>query len=84
MLKKLKKPEIIEKERIKLVKITDNRWTRKCVYCKLYLPSKDKRKKYWEEKCSLKIHRVCCGETRFIPLKYIRKLKYAIIQTNKV
>lgn len=84
MLKKIKGVEIKKIEGIKLVKITDKKWSRKCFYCKLFFPSKDRRKKYWIPHCSPEIYSACCDGSEFIPLKYIRNLKYALIQKDSV
>jgi hypothetical protein len=86
MLEKINKPEIIENRKIKLVKIRSRKWNYKCFYCKLYFrfKSSDGGSNVWKQMCKQNIHDACYTESWFIPLKYIRKLKYALVQENKI
>lgn len=85
MLKKTNKLEIIENREIKLVKIRSRKWNYKCFYCRLYFCFRQRdRSKIWKQMCKQNIHDACYTKSWFIPLKYIRKLKYALVQENKI
>ena len=76
MLRKKLGFEVIDDE---MVAIQDTKWKKKCFYCKAHFPQSPGTN-YW--KCWSGMHDICLEYKRCVPLKFLKKPRYALQKKN--